>query len=55
VSFVESNIAGLESKQGMIATYAYIRTRMVASASLPHDNVASDDALTAKLFNAQAF
>jgi hypothetical protein len=52
MSFVESNIAGLKGKQCVVAAHTYIRTWMVASATLAHDNVASDNALTTKLFNA---
>ena len=52
VSLVESNIAGLKGKQCVVTAHTYIRTWMVASATLAHDNVASDNAFTAKLFNA---
>jgi hypothetical protein len=55
VFFIESNTARFESKQRMVAAHADIRTRMVASPPLAHNNVARDNALTTKLFNAQAF
>jgi hypothetical protein len=53
VGFIESDIAVLERKEGVVATHAYVLAGVVTCAALAQNDVARYDGLTAEFFDAE--
>ena len=51
VSFIESDIAVLERKEGVVATHANVLAGVITRAALAHDDVACNDGLTAEFLH----
>jgi hypothetical protein len=53
VGFIESDIAVLERKEGVVATHANVLAWVVTCAALAQNDVARYDGLTAEFFDAE--